>query len=50
MNNFVQAVHLPGSKNVEADEVSRIDRREIEWKLDPIVLTWICLRPELVIS
>ena len=36
MNNFVQAVHLPGSKNVEADEESRIDRREIEWKLYPV--------------
>ena len=28
MNNFVHAVHLPGSKNVEADEKSRTDRRE----------------------
>ena len=36
MNNFVHAVHLPGSKNVEADEESRIDRREIEWKLYPV--------------
>ena len=35
-NNFVQAVHLSGSKNVEADEESRIDRREIEWKLYPV--------------
>ena len=61
INNFVQVVHLPGSKNVEADEESRIDRREIEWKLDPsfsklfkrnlvYVTTWICLRPDLVIN
>ena len=60
MNNFVQAVHLPGSKNVEADEESRIDRREIEWKLDPVVFkavkawvtvsTWIRLLQELIIN
>ena len=60
-NNFVQAVHLSGSKNVEADEESRIDRREIEWKLDPsfsklfkrnsvYATTWICLHPELIIN
>ena len=30
--------YLPGSRNVEADEESRIDTREIEWKLDPVVL------------
>ena len=30
MNNFVKAVHLPRSKNVEADEESRPDRRETE--------------------
>ena len=37
INNFVQTVHLPGSKNVEANEKSRTDRREGEWKLDPVV-------------
>lgn len=34
-NNFVTAVHLPGSENVEADWESRLDRHQIEWKLDP---------------
>ena len=37
MNNFVKAVHLPRSKNVEADEESRKDRREIKWQLEPVV-------------
>ena len=35
--NLVLAVHLPGSDNVKADEDSRVDQREIEWKLDPEV-------------
>ena len=34
---MVMVYYLPGSRNVEADEESRIDTREIEWKLDPVV-------------
>jgi hypothetical protein len=33
--NYVIAVHLPGKENIEADEESRADRHDIEWKLDP---------------
>jgi hypothetical protein len=32
--NFVTAIHIPGSTNVEADFESRVDRHEIEWRLD----------------
>ena len=37
MNNFIRAVHLPGSRNVETDEESRIYGREMELKLDNVV-------------
>ena len=33
-HNFVSAVHIPGSSNIEADFESRVDRHEIEWRLD----------------
>lgn len=37
---LLTAAHLPGSENTEADEESRKDRREIEWKLNPEVF-WV---------
>ena len=33
-HNFVSAVHIPGSTNIEAECESRVDRHEIEWRLD----------------
>ena len=34
---FATAAHLTGSENTEADEESRVGRREIEWKLNPTI-------------
>ena len=33
-HNFVSAVHIPGSTYIEAEFESRVDRHEIEWRLD----------------
>ena len=33
-HNFVSAVHIPGSTNIEADFESQVDRHEIKWQLD----------------
>ena len=33
-SSWTVASHLPGAVNVAADEESRMDRREQEWKLD----------------
>ena len=33
-HNFVWAVHNPGSTYIEAEFESRVDRHEIEWRLD----------------
>ena len=33
-HNFVSAVHIPGSIYIEAEFQSRVDRHEIEWRLD----------------
>ena len=33
-HNFVSAVHIAGSSNIEADFESWVDRHEIEWRLD----------------
>ena len=33
-HNFVSAVHIPGSTYIEAECESRVDRHEIEWRLD----------------
>ena len=32
------AAHLPGADDTEADEESRVDRSEIEWKFNPSIL------------
>lgn len=40
-NNFLTSTHLPGTKNIEADEESRKDRHNIEWELERCVFVYI---------
>ena len=42
-DNFVVATFLPGAENDQADFQSRVDRHQIEWKLDKSVFDEIML-------
>ena len=38
---MLEAVHIPGSSNLQADSLSRQYNRNLEWKVHPTVLKWI---------
>ena len=38
---MLEAVHIPGSSNLQADSLSRQYNRNLEWKAHPTVLKWI---------
>ena len=37
----LEAFHIPGSSNLQADSLSRHYNRNLEWKLHPTVFKWI---------
>ena len=38
---MLEAVHIPGSSNLQADSLSRQYNRNLDWKVHPTVLKWI---------
>lgn len=41
-NNFLSAVHLPGSENLLADKASRIFDENTEWEIDDNIFDYVC--------
>ena len=38
---MLEACHIPGSSNSQADSLSRLHNKNLEWKLHPTVFKWV---------